>query len=86
MSCARARGEAVLAEGKTPAEVVAIVRALLDAGAASVMVTRADAQVRAAVRASEPDAHEHERARAVWVARDTARARGSRDDRLGGHV
>ena len=41
-------GEAVLAEDKTPAEVVAIVRALLDAGAASVMVTRADAQVRAA--------------------------------------
>jgi NCAIR mutase (PurE)-related protein len=64
-------GEAVLAEGKTADEIVAIVRASLDAGAASVMVTRADAQVRAAVRASEPDAQEHERARAVWVARDT---------------
>jgi NCAIR mutase (PurE)-related protein len=64
-------GEAVLAEGKTPGEVVAIVRALLDAGAGSVMVTRADAQVRAAVRRAEPDAREHERARAVWVARDT---------------
>jgi len=64
-------GEGVLAAGKTPAEVTAIVRALLEAGAGSVMVTRADAEVRAAVRATEPDAQEHERARAVWIARDT---------------
>ena len=64
-------GEAVLAEGKTAAEVAAIVRALLDGGAGSVMVTRAAAQVREAVRESEPDAQEHERARAVWVARST---------------
>jgi NCAIR mutase (PurE)-related protein len=63
--------EAVLAEGKTPAEVRAIVAALLDGGAASVMVTRADAEARAAVRALAPDAHEHVRARAAWVARAT---------------
>jgi NCAIR mutase (PurE)-related protein len=69
-------GEAVLAEGKTPAEVAAIVRSLLDAGAASVMVTRADAQARAAVRAVAPDAGEHERARAAWVARATPPPRG----------
>jgi NCAIR mutase (PurE)-related protein len=62
-------GEGVLAQGKTPAEVVAIVRALLDGGAGSVMVTRADDAVRDAVRAAEPDALAHERARAVWVAR-----------------
>ena len=60
--------EAVLAEGKTAAEVVAIVTALADV-AGSVLVTRADAEVRASVRAAFPDAEEHERARAVWVAR-----------------
>ncbi len=63
-------GEAVLAEGKTPGEVVAIVAALLDGGAGSVMVTRAGADVRAAVRNAQADAQEHERARAVWVARE----------------
>ena len=35
--------EAVLAEGKTPEEVGGIVRALVDGGAGSVLVTRADA-------------------------------------------
>jgi NCAIR mutase (PurE)-related protein len=69
-------GEAVLAEGKTPAEVGAIVRSLLDGGAGSVMVTRADADARAAVRAIAPDAQEHERARAAWVARSTPAPRG----------
>jgi NCAIR mutase (PurE)-related protein len=62
--------EAVLAEGKAPAQVVAIARALYDGGAASVLVTRADAETRAAVRAELPRASEHEVARAVWVARD----------------
>ena len=42
--------EAVLAEGKTPAEIEAIVRSLLDGGAGSVLVTRADDEARAAVR------------------------------------
>jgi NCAIR mutase (PurE)-related protein len=68
--------EAVLAQGKEPYEVAAIVRSMLDAGAATVMVTRADAHARAAVRAVAPDALEHERARVVWVARDTPPAAG----------
>jgi NCAIR mutase (PurE)-related protein len=63
--------EAVLAEGKTPAEVAAIVAALLDGGAASVMVTRADDAVRAAVREVAPDAGEHARSRVAWVERAT---------------
>ena len=42
--------EAVLAEGKTPGEIEAIVRALRDGGASSVLVTRADEAARAAVR------------------------------------
>ncbi|MGI9658824.1 MAG: nickel pincer cofactor biosynthesis protein LarB [Gaiellaceae bacterium] len=61
--------EAVLGAGKTPEEVVAIVRALSEGGAASVLVTRADYETRAAVKASMPEAEEHERARAVWIAR-----------------
>lgn len=68
--------EAVLAEGKTPEEVTAIVTALVDAGAGSVLVTRADDHVRTAVRDAIPDAEEHERARAVWVARRVPEARG----------
>src|SRR5207253_10573829 len=61
--------EAVLGDGKTPEQVTAIVSALLGAGAGSVLVTRASAEVRAAVRAVAPDADEDEVARAVWVAR-----------------
>ena len=38
--------EAVLAQGKEPHEDAAIVRSMLDGGASSVMVTRADAQAR----------------------------------------
>ena len=63
--------EAVLGEGKTPVQVTAIVSALLEAGASSVLVTRASAEVRAAVRDAVPAAEEDERARAVWVARET---------------
>ena len=61
--------EAVLAEGKSAAEVEAIVRALLEDGAGSVLVTRAGADAREAVRRAAPDAREHERARLAWVAR-----------------
>jgi NCAIR mutase (PurE)-related protein len=68
--------EAVLAEGKTPGEVAAIFAALLEAGAGSVLVTRADEPTRAAVRAVAGDASEHERARAIWVARSTPEPRG----------
>ena len=68
--------EAVLAEGKLPGEIEAIVRSLLDGGAASVMVTRADDQARAAVLRAAPDARQHVRARCAWVARSPPPARG----------
>jgi NCAIR mutase (PurE)-related protein len=68
--------EAVLGEGKTPVQATAIVAALLEAGASSVLVTRASAEVRAAVRDAVPAAKEDERARAVWVARQTPEQRG----------
>ena len=68
--------EAVLAEGKTPEEVEAIARALLEGGAASVLVTRADAAARDAVRRVAPDAEEDPRARLAWIARDVPEPRG----------
>jgi NCAIR mutase (PurE)-related protein len=68
--------EAIFAEGKAPHEIEAIARALLDGGASSVLVTRADAEARAALRAAAPDAEEDERARIAWVARDLPKAAG----------
>src|SRR3989442_13510520 len=68
--------EAVLGEGKTPEQVAAIVTALVEAGAGSVLVTRASEKVRAAVRGVVPDAEEHHRARAIWVARGLPEPRG----------
>ncbi len=68
--------EAVLGEGKTPEQVVAIVRSMLEGGAGSVLVTRADRELRAAVLAAAPDAEEHAAARAVWVARGVPERRG----------
>ena len=68
--------EAVLGEGKTPAQVVEIVEAMLEAGAGSVLVTRADAETRRVVRQLAADAHEHELARLVWVARAVPEPRG----------
>ena len=68
--------EAVLAEGKAPEEVEEIARALLEGGASSVLVTRADAEARAAVRRVAPDAQEDARARLAWIARDLPAPRG----------
>jgi hypothetical protein len=68
--------EAVLGEGKTPAQVAAIVEALLEGGAGSVLVSRADADIREAVRGVAADAEEDARARAVWVARGVPEPRG----------
>jgi NCAIR mutase (PurE)-related protein len=68
--------EAIVAEGKTPAEIEAIAAALLDAGAGSVLVTRADEAARAALRRVAPDAEEDARARLAWVARNVPAARG----------
>jgi pyridinium-3,5-biscarboxylic acid mononucleotide synthase len=61
--------EVVFAEGKTSEQVVAIARALDEAGASSVLVTRADPGTRAAVIDVIPDASEDPLARAVWVER-----------------
>jgi NCAIR mutase (PurE)-related protein len=68
--------EAVLAEGKTPEQVGAIARALLEGGAGSVLVTRADSEARRAVREVADDAQEHELARLVWIARAVPAVRG----------
>jgi NCAIR mutase (PurE)-related protein len=68
--------EAVLAEGKAPEQVASIVTAMLEAGAGSVLVTRADENARKAVFAVAPDAEEDLVARAVWVARGVPEPRG----------
>jgi NCAIR mutase (PurE)-related protein len=61
--------EAVLAEGKSPHEIEAIVHAMLESGAGSVLVTRADEAARAAVLTAAPEAKVDPRARLAWVAR-----------------
>jgi NCAIR mutase (PurE)-related protein len=68
--------EAVLAQGKTATQVVEIVRAMVDGGAGSVLVTRADAETRRAVREAVPEAREHELARVVWIERALPDRRG----------
>ena len=68
--------EVILGSGKTPDQAARIALALAEAGASSVLVTRADEPMRAAVRAVLPDATEDERARAVWVERDPIERRG----------
>jgi hypothetical protein len=68
--------EAILGEGKTPAQAAAIARALDDAGASSVLVTRASDEMRAVVREAIPDASEDEIARAVWVEHRPLERRG----------
>jgi pyridinium-3,5-biscarboxylic acid mononucleotide synthase len=69
--------EAVLADGKAPEEVEAIVRALLRGGAGSVLVTRGDEAARAAVRRAAPDASEDARAGLAWVRRSVPPAYGA---------
>jgi len=61
--------EAVLAEGKTPQQVAEIVSALIEQGQETIIVTRAGAEVRAAVRAAVGELEEDAEARLVWVAR-----------------
>jgi NCAIR mutase (PurE)-related protein len=68
--------EAVLAEGKTPEQVAGIVEALLEGGAGSVLVTRADDDARAAVRRIAADAEEDVLARVAWIARGVPEPRG----------
>jgi pyridinium-3,5-biscarboxylic acid mononucleotide synthase len=69
--------EAVFASGKTPEQVVEIVRAMLAAGAGSVLVTRADEETRRTVLDDVPDAQEHAAAGAVWIARGVPEPRGN---------
>jgi NCAIR mutase (PurE)-related protein len=69
--------EVILGSGKTPDQVARIALALAEAGASSVLATRADAEMRQAVRAVLPDAVEDERARAIWVEREPIERRGS---------
>jgi NCAIR mutase (PurE)-related protein len=68
--------EAIMAEGKTPDEITAIAGVLLEHGAGSVLVTRADEEARAALRRVAPDAEEDARARLAWVARAVPEVRG----------
>ena len=68
--------EAVLADGKATEQIIAIVTAMLDSCAGSVLVTRADDETRMAVLAMAPDAREDGTARAVWIARSVPEPRG----------
>lgn len=68
--------EAVLAEGKTPEQVTAIVGALLERGSETVLVTRASDEVRAAVRAALGTVEEDADARLLWIARDVPEQAG----------
>jgi pyridinium-3,5-biscarboxylic acid mononucleotide synthase len=68
--------EGIVGEGKTPDEIEAIARALLDGGAGSVMVSRADADARAAFLRAAPEGSEDARARLAWVARAVPEVRG----------
>jgi NCAIR mutase (PurE)-related protein len=68
--------EVVLAEGKEPDEIAAIVAALLRDARGSVLVTRAEATARAAVRHVAPSALEHARARCAWIPREVPEAVG----------
>jgi pyridinium-3,5-biscarboxylic acid mononucleotide synthase len=68
--------EAVLAEGKTAQQVAEIARAMVEGGAGSVLVTRADEAARAAVREVAPNASEDARARLVWIERALPAVRG----------
>lgn len=61
-----------MAAGKTPAEVAAIARALLESGATSVLATRCDTEHRDAMAAISPDVQWHERARCAWIACNVA--------------
>jgi NCAIR mutase (PurE)-related protein len=57
--------EVVYGEGKTPEQVVAISKRLLETTDAPVLITRAPDEVSSAVRAEWPDSITHERARLI---------------------
>jgi len=69
--------EVILGDGKTPEQAAAIAMALDAAGASSVLVTRADDAMRAAVRDLLDDTREDTLARAIWVERRPVEKRGT---------
>src|SRR5687767_15802059 len=69
--------EAVLAEGKRPEQVAAIVAGLVEEGSETVIVTRADDAARAAVHAAVAGLEEDAEARMVWLARGVPQAVGT---------
>ncbi len=69
--------EAVLAEGKTTEQVLAIVSALRERGRETILVTRAASEVRAAVRGALPEFEEDAQARLVWFARNAPEPAGT---------
>ncbi|MEX1100886.1 MAG: nickel pincer cofactor biosynthesis protein LarB [Actinomycetota bacterium] len=69
--------EAVLAQGKTPRQVVDAARALAARGGGAVLVTRADATHAEALSTAFPDARHAERS-GLWVIRSAQVAPGSR--------
>lgn len=59
--------EAILAAGKTPDEVAAIAKVLLEAGATSVLATRCEPAHRDAMLSVSSATQWHERARCAWI-------------------
>jgi NCAIR mutase (PurE)-related protein len=69
--------EAVLAEGKRPEQVAAIVAGLVEGGTETVIVTRADEAARAAARAAVDGLEEDAEARMVWLRRGVPEPAGT---------
>ena len=68
--------EAVLAEGKRPEQVAAIVAGLVERGTETVIVTRADDAARAATKEAVPQLEEDAEARMLWLRRNVPEALG----------
>lgn len=68
--------EVILGLGKTPAQIAAIARPIVERGQ-PLLVTRADRAAFDAVHAAAPEATYHEMARAITVARDVEAGKGT---------
>ena len=69
--------EAVLAEGKRPEQVAAIVAGLVERGSETVIVTRADDAAREATKEAVPHLEEDVEARMLWLRRNVPEALGT---------
>jgi pyridinium-3,5-biscarboxylic acid mononucleotide synthase len=69
--------EAVLAEGKRPEQVAAIVAGLVERGSETVIVTRADEAARTAAKEAVPQLEEDAEARMLWLRRNVPEALGT---------